>query len=83
MNVKIKRTYNLPARTVERVRELRDKAVAPTQDGVVELAVDLVYDELRDREEAAWWETAAADSEFQAEMAAVAEDFGPAETWPR
>jgi hypothetical protein len=84
MATKVKRTYNLSASTVERVRELAGRYdVARSQDAVVELAVDRFYAEIRDREEAALWASAAEDPEFRAEMAVVAADLGDKETWPR
>jgi hypothetical protein len=39
--MRTKRTYNLPERTVQAVRELAaTNGVASTQDGVIKLAVD-------------------------------------------
>ena len=69
--------------TLARVRELAGKyEAAPSQDAVVELAVERLYAQLRDQEEAAAWAQAAADPEFRAEMTAVAADFTDRETWP-
>jgi len=40
MPSRVKRTYNLSAQTIHRVRELADEyGVSPTQDGVVEACV--------------------------------------------
>jgi hypothetical protein len=81
---RVKRTYNLSAGTLQRVRELAGKyAAAPSQDAVVELAVDRLFEEIRGREEAALWAQAADDPDFRAEMAAIAADYGDSETWLR
>lgn len=78
-----KRTYNLSERTLHRVREIADRrTVARSQDAVVELAVDRLYDEIRDQEEAALWEAAAEDPEFRAESTAIAALYRDEETWP-
>lgn len=85
MSERVKRTYNLSGTTVRRVREMAERyGVAPSQDAVVELAVDELERRLRDASEAADWERAASDPSFQAEVA----DFETAlrtadrETWP-
>jgi hypothetical protein len=86
MTTKVKRTYNLAPATVQRVRELtEDYAVAPSQDAVIELAVDELDRRLRDRRESEAWAAAAADPDFQAEVADVAAAYAAAdaETWPR
>jgi hypothetical protein len=83
LSLKTKRTYNLSERTVRRVRELAaDGNVAPTQDAVVEVAVDQLYDRIRPAEEGRAWEAAASDPAFRAEMDEIAADFGDAEDWP-
>ena len=82
---RVKRTYSLPARTVQLVKELAaDYRLAPTQDAVVELAVDELARRERDRREAAVWAAAANDPEFRAEATALEEGFRTAdlETWP-
>ena len=80
---RVKRTYNLSAQTIRRVRELADEyGVSTTQDGVVEAAVERLYANAREASEAARWEAAAADPEFIAEMARVAEAFADRDTWP-
>ena len=77
-----KRTYNLAERTVHRVRELAELyGASPTQDGVVDLAVERLYLEHRDRAEADRW-AAAADPDFQREVREVREDLRYAEAWP-
>ncbi len=79
----MKRTYNLSAAGVHRVRELAELDGLPdTQDGVVEMAIERLYLEVRGREEAAAWETAAADPSFRTDMGAVARDFRDGEAWP-
>jgi hypothetical protein len=81
--VKIKRTYNLSESTVRRVRELAGEyRVSETQDGVVEKAVERLYQEERARQEAEAWASAAGDPEFRAEMTALAQDFEDHDSWP-
>ena len=81
---RVKRTYNLNTETVRRVRELAaDYGVADTQDRVVEIAIDGLYREKRDAEEAALWATAARDPEFNREMADVREAIDRDDGWPR
>jgi hypothetical protein len=82
---RVKRTYNLPDRTVRLVRELSvECGLAETQDGIVELAVDELARHLREAEEAERWAAAAADPEFVTEVRAVRLGFAAAdaETWP-
>ena len=86
MASKVKRTYNLAPATVRRVRELtEDYAVAPSQDAVVELAIDELDRRLRDARESEAWAAAAADPDFQAEVADTAAAYAAAdrESWPR
>ena len=84
MPTRVKRTYNLNAETIRRVRELAaDYGVADTQDAVVEMASDRLYDERREEEEAALWTAAATDREFTREMTSVAEDMRDGREWPR
>ena len=85
MPSRVKRTYNLEAATVRRVREMAERyGVAASQDGVVELAVDELERRLRDEREAAAWEEAATDPGFQAEAdeLEVAYRSADRETWP-
>ncbi len=78
-----KRTYNLAASTVHRVRELAEVyGASRTQDGVVDLAVERLYLELREQAEGDRWAAAAADPDFQQEMGDVARDLRSAESWP-
>ncbi len=84
--MRTKRTYNLPEHTLHTVRELAAVyRVAETQDGVVELAVDELARRLKEEDEAARWEAAAADPAFRAEAAELAAAWTVAdrETWPR
>jgi hypothetical protein len=84
MATRVKRTYNLSESTLARVRELAGKyEAAPSQDAVVELAVDRLFAQMRENEEAISWARAATDPEFRAEMAGIAADFADRETWPR
>ena len=78
-----KRTYNLAEPTVRRVRELSELYHAsPTQDGVVDLAVERLYLEARERAEAERWAAAAEDPDLQREVRDVASDLRYAESWP-
>jgi hypothetical protein len=83
MVTKTKRTYNLSPTTLDRVRELAaHPGLAHSQDGVVEMAVERFYLEVRSREEAALWQAAANDPEFAGEMRSLANDFRDTEVWP-
>jgi hypothetical protein len=78
-----KRTYNLAEPTIRRVRELSETyGASPTQDGVVDLAVERLYLEIREQAEAERWAAAARDSDFQREMREVERDLRSAESWP-
>ena len=83
--LKSKRTYNLSRRTIETVQALAERKVAPTQDALVELAVDELARHVRDADEADAWAAAAADPKFaaEAEELEVAYQTVDAETWPR
>ena len=83
MSDRTKRTYNLPVETVNQVRELVGQYGTGSQDAVVELAVQRLFREARDLDEAARWTAAATDPEFRDEMRAIATDFGDTTTWPR
>jgi hypothetical protein len=86
MSGRVKRTYNLAPRTVRRVRELtEDYGVAPSQDAVIELAVDELDRRLRDLREAEAWAAAAGDPAFRNEADEIDAAYRPAdvETWPR
>jgi hypothetical protein len=85
MAPKVKRTYNLSPATVKRVREMAERyGVAPSQDGVIELAVDELERRLRDEREAAAWESAESDPAFRAETEELETAYRSAdrETWP-
>jgi hypothetical protein len=83
--LKTKRTYNLSRRTVETVQALARRKVAPTQDALVELAVDELARHVRDADEADAWAAAAADPAFVAEAVDLEAAYrtADAETWPR
>lgn len=86
MGSRVKRTYNLAPATIRRVREMaEDFAVAPSQDAVVELAVDELERRLRDERESLAWQEAAADPGFGSEAGELATAYSAAdrETWPR
>jgi hypothetical protein len=85
MAPRVKRTYNLAPRTVHRVREMAERyGVAPSQDAVIELAVDELERRIREQQEADAWAQAAADPQFRAEVAEIEGSFHDAdrETWP-
>jgi len=83
MTTRIKRTYNLQAATVGRVRELSaDYGLADSQDAVVELAIERLFQEARDRVESDRWAAAAVDPAFVAEMREVAADLDGEDAWP-
>ena len=85
MPTRVKRTYNLEARTVRRVREMADRyGVASSQDAVIELAVDELERRLREAREADAWEVAASDPSFRSEVDELEAAFRTAdrETWP-
>lgn len=84
MTTRVKRTYNLDETTVRHVREMSaEYGVADSQDAVVELAVERLYQEATDRAEAERWTAAAADTEFQVEMRTIASDLDEPDGWPR
>ena len=83
MSTRTKRTYNLPPETLAQVRELVGQYGTASQDAVVELAVERLFRDAMDLDEAARWADAAQDAEFRAEMGAIAADYQDTETWPR
>lgn len=86
MSSRMKRTYNLAPSTVRRVREMAEEyGVAPSQDAVIELAVDELARRLREEHESLAWQEAASDPAFQAEADELGAAYGSAdrETWPR
>jgi hypothetical protein len=83
MSTKTKRTYNLSLETVERVRDLAaNQRVAPSQDRVVEMAVEQLYLGVREAEEAKIWAQAAEDPAFRSEMRALESSYRHIEDWP-
>jgi predicted transcriptional regulator len=85
MATRVKRTYNLAPGTVRRVRDLAERyEVAPSQDAVIELAVDELDRRLREEREAQAWEAAAEDAAFVAESEDLEAAYRSAdrETWP-
>jgi hypothetical protein len=79
-----KRTYNLSPETLRRVRELSGQyGVARSQDAVVEVAVERLYAQILEVEEAKRWTHAADDPEFRAEVSALAADMDRDGQWPR
>jgi hypothetical protein len=85
MTSRVKRTYNLAPATVQRVREMSERyLVAPTQDAVIELAVDELERRLRDADETTAWAAAASDPDFSSETDEIQTAYRAAdrETWP-
>ena len=83
MGGRIKRTYNLDEATVRHVREMSsDYGVADSQDAVVELAVERLYQAALDEVEADRWSAAAADPAFAAEMREIVADLDRDDRWP-
>lgn len=82
--MKTKRTYYLSIEAVRAVRELASAGLARSQDAVVELAIDELARRRRDAREAALWERAASDPEYQGEVRLMELEFATAdaETWP-
>ncbi len=73
---KMKRTYNLSSTTVGLVRHLAEEAkVAPTQDAVVERAIQALARRVRDEEHTRQFASCALDPEFQRELEEIAADF--------
>lgn len=79
-----KRTYNLSAQVIATVHRLAERKVAPTQDAVVEMAINNLARRVREMEESKAWAQAARDPLFTAEMDRLDAEFQKAdgETWP-
>lgn len=69
-----KRTYNLPPGMIEEVRNMAS-ALHVSQDSVVERSIREYARLQRDIAHESAWAVAAADPEFQAEMASLASEF--------
>ena len=70
--MKVKRTYNLSADTVDTVKRLvEEERVAPTQDAVVERPIAKRDRLIRDAADARLWEQAVRDPEFQDEISRI------------
>jgi len=85
MPTRVKRTYNLAPGTIRRVREMAERYhLAPSQDAVVELAVDELGRRLLEAREADAWAAAASDPQFAAEVRETEDAYGAVdrETWP-
>jgi len=83
MGTKTKRTYNLSVEAVAHVRDLAAKSQAGTsQDGIVELAIERLYRERREHEEAAQWARAREDPAFMAELKDIERTYRDLESWP-
>ncbi len=85
MPARVKRTYNLAPATVRRVRDMAERyRVAPSQDAVVELAVDELERHLLEAQEGEAWTAAASDPAFVAEVDETDAAYHAAdrETWP-
>jgi hypothetical protein len=83
--MKTQQTYTLSTHTVETVRRLvEEEQVAPSQDILVERALEDYFLTLRHEREARQFAEAADDPEIQAEIADLEEAFATTdrETWP-
>ena len=69
-----KRTYNLPAETIEEVRSIAG-ALDVSQDSVVERAIREYARLQRDRAHDRAWASASETAKFQAEMSELAREF--------
>jgi hypothetical protein len=77
-----RRTYNLSSDAIAHVRDLAARGdIATSQDGIVELAIEQLYREVRDREEAALWALASQDAAFRVEMRALDSELGEPDEW--
>jgi predicted transcriptional regulator len=81
MVARSKRTYSLRPETLTRVRELAARYQS-SQDALVDAAVERLYREAREQDDAAAWAAAADDAEFQQEARGLAEVFDEAGSWP-
>lgn len=83
MSTRTKRTYNLSPEAVAHVRDLAARGdLAPSQDAVVEMAIEQLYREVQDREETARWSMAARDVGFRGEMRTLASELDGPAGWP-
>jgi hypothetical protein len=83
MGTRTKRTYNLSAEAVAHVRDLAARGdLAQSQDAVVEMAIEHLYRDVRDREEAGRWSAAARDEGFRREMRTLATELDGPPGWP-
>ncbi len=83
--MKVKRTYRLPRTTVEAVRDMVERRrVAPTQDALVEMAIEDLAMALRLADEAEQYAAAVGDVALRREAEALDRDFVPLQTesWP-
>ena len=70
--------------TVAQVRELAGRyGSATSQDAVVELAVERLYREVIEQQEAELWARAAVDPEFRDETRSIASAYADKTEWPR
>ena len=83
MATRTKRTYSLSETTVRRVREMAEQyGEFPSQDRVVDVAVERLFVELQAKVEDAKWAEAAEDPGFQLEMEAIAKVYADQDSWP-
>ena len=82
--MRTKRTYYISEEAIAAVRDLASAGLARSQDAVVEMAISELARKRRDAQEAALWEQAARDPEYQAEAALLELEFATAdaEIWP-
>jgi Arc/MetJ-type ribon-helix-helix transcriptional regulator len=80
----MKRTYNLDPALVSAIKQAVDAGEAPSQDALVEKALQRELRRLRNKRHAALWAASLKDTEFQAELRDIEREFAKAdlETWP-
>lgn len=78
MSAKTKRTYNISQDAVATVKRLvEEEHLAPSQDALVEQAINDLARRVRDADDARLWQEAAADSDFQTESRQIDAEFSP------
>ena len=83
MSTKTKRTYNLSPEAVGHVRDLAARGdLAASQDAVVEMAIEQLYRDVRDREDAVLWSRSSQDAGFLREMRALESELDRPKGWP-
>jgi hypothetical protein len=78
MSTKTKRTYNISSEAVATVRRLvEEEHLAPSQDALVEQAINDLARRVQDAADARLWSEAAVDDDFQVEAQGIDAEFAP------